>query len=714
MAEFTQTNRRLQITTPLGPDALVLTSFSGQEGMSRLFAFEAELLGRDPTCDFDKIVGKNVTVSILMSDGQRYINGVVSRFSQSGTVGDNGSYRAQIVPWFWLLTRTTDCRIFQDKTVEAIIEQIFKEYDFIRDFGDFKFKLGSRHPEWDYCVQYRETDFNFISRLLEEEGIFYFFEHRNGSHTLVLSDDPSQHKPAPGMSALRFEHAQVTGAEEDVVSWFGKSQEVRASKYSATDYNMETPALDLLESATGKDKRKFELYDYPATGGAPAKRDEVARIVKVRQQEEDTMRVVFDGGSSARSLTPGYTFDLRGVGEGTVDTFDGKYLLTSVSHRAAESWAPGEGGAGASYENDFQCIPASVPFRPARRTPKPVINGVQTAVVVGPKGEEICVDKYGRVIVHFFWDREDKRDEKSSCWVRVSQGWAGKNWGMVTIPRIGQEVVVSFLEGDPDCPLITGRVYNADQMPPYELPANMTQSGIKSRSSKGGSTANFNEIRMEDKKGSEELYFHAEKDENHIVENDQSLLVGRDKLDKIERDKTIQVARNHLETIDGTMTTKVASHQMIQVGSTLTETVAINYSETVGAAMELTVGAVLAITVGAAMSETVGGASSESIGGSKTLTTGGDLTEKIGSARTVMVGKDVSETIEGQHTEKVAKEYILKAKKIQLVAEDEISVKTGDASLTLKKNGNIELKGGKIKVEGSGDVVLKGSKIKEN
>jgi type VI secretion system secreted protein VgrG len=710
MADFTQANRRLQIETPLGPDALVLTSLTGQEGMSRLFRFDAELTGRDQTCDFDKIVGKNVTVSILMSGGKRYINGIVSRFSQSGSVGDHGSYRAEIVPWLWFLTRTTDCRIFQNKTVTDICEKIFKEYG----FNDFRIKLRGNHSVWDYCVQYRETDFNFVSRLLEEEGIFYFFEHEDGKHTLVVSDVPSEHKPAPDMSKLRFEHAQVTGAEEDVVTWFGKSQEVRASKNAATDYNMETPSLDLLSSATGKDQRKYELYDYPATGGAPAKRDEVDRIVRVRQQEEDTLRVVFDGGSSARSLTPGYTFELQGVGEGKVDTFDGTYLLTAVTHRAAESWAPGEGGAGSSYENDFQCIDLAVPFRPARRTPKPVINGVQTALVVGPGGEEIFVDKYGRVKVHFFWDREDKRDDKSSCWIRVSQGWAGKNWGMVTIPRIGQEVVVSFLEGDPDCPLITGRVYNAEQMPPYDLPANMTQSGIKSRSSKGGSPANFNEIRMEDKKGSEELYFHAEKDENHIVENDQTLLVGHDKSDTIQNDKFIEVKNKHIEKIGASMTVDVGSNQSISVGANLTETVAINYAETVGAAMELTVGAALSIAVGGVMAEAIGAGKSETVGGGKTLTVAKDLTERVGGKRTVNIAKDLSETIEGKHKEVVEKEFLLQAKKIQLTAEDEISIVTGDAKLILKKNGDITLSGQKLNIKGSGDVIIKGSTIKEN
>jgi type VI secretion system secreted protein VgrG len=326
------------------------------------------------------------------------------------------------------------------------------------------------------------------------------------------------------------------------------------------------------------------------------------------------------------------------------------------------------------------------------------------------------------VKVQFFWDREGKRNENSSCWLRVSTSWAGKNWGMVSIPRIGQEVVVSFLEGDPDQPIIVGSVYNGEQMPPYDLPGNKTQSGLKSRSSLSGSPANFNEIRFEDKKGSEQLFIHAEKnqdievenDETHWVGRDQSLKVDRDKFDRIERDKTIEVAGKHLETIGASMTIDVGTNQSISVGANLTETVTLNYAETVGAAMELTVGGALAISVGAVMAETVAGASVETVGGGKRFTIGKDLTQTVGENCSARIVKDLTERVGGQHKETVEKEYALQAKKIQLLAEDEIIIKTGDASITLKKNGDISINGKKINVQGSGDVVIKGSKIKEN
>jgi type VI secretion system secreted protein VgrG len=516
---FSQANRRLRIATPLGPDALLITALSGTEGVSTLFRFEAELLGRDEHADFDAIVGKGVTVAIAAGGGDRYVSGIVSRFSQAGTVGRHASYRAEIVPWLWLLTRTADCRIFQKKSVPDIVKQLLGEYG----LADYRFQLGGSYEPREYCVQYRETDYDFIARLLEEEGIFYFFDHEDGKHTLVVGDSARAHEPCPLTDRTRFVHEQESVNEDDVVTWFSKEQEVRAGKWSLTDYCFETPSLDLAASAIGFDSRGLELYDYPAC--AP-NRDRTEALARIRQQEVDAARVVFRGTGYVRSLTTGFKFSLRSVGEGVSSGFDGSYVLTSVHHRASESYAAGDDVPEVSYTNDFACIESSVPFRPARRTPRPVVHGLQTAVVVGPAGEEIFVDEYGRVKVQFHWDREGKWDENSSCWIRVSQDWAGKNWGIVSIPRIGQEVIVSFLEGDPDQPVITGRVYNAEQMPPYELPANRTQSGIKSRTSVGGTPSNFNELRFEDKKGAEEVFLHAEKTWTIRVKDAESETVG--------------------------------------------------------------------------------------------------------------------------------------------------------------------------------------------
>jgi type VI secretion system secreted protein VgrG len=409
-----------------------------------------------------------------------------------------------------------------------------------------------------------------------------------------------------------------------------------------------------------------------------------------------------------------------------------EYLVVSATHNldsaGYESGVPGADDL--TYGGSVEAIDAQVPYRSPRSTPKPLVQGPQTAVVVGPSGEEIWTDKYGRVKLQFHWDRYGESNENSSCWVRVAQVWAGKNWGAMHIPRMGQEVIVEFLEGDPDRPIITGRVYNADQMPPYELPANQTQSGIKSRSTKGGDTETFNEIRFEDIKGDEHMYIHAEKDQMTVVENDQAISVGNDRAEEIGRDRSLTVGRHKSEKVGdkksiqvGTShTEQIGDSMTITVGGALTESVAINYAETVGAAMELTVGAALTVTAGGAMATTVGGVSSESIGSSKSSNVGTDSTVKIGKSlvetieesRKISIGKDVEEKISGKYEGKVDKEFILNVKKLQFVAKDQINIKTGSAELIMKKNGDITVKGKKINIKGSSDVIIKGSKVKEN
>ncbi len=572
---FTQDNRRLRIATPLGPNDLLALEFRGHEGMSELFSFEVDLLSEKPDISFDDVVGKNVTVSVLMKaepgeDSEaRYFNGIVSRFSQGASRFDCTAYTMHIVPWLWFLTRTADCRIFQKQSVREIIKKIFGEYG----FADFADRLQGDYQPRDYCVQYRETDFNFLSRLMEEEGIYYFFEHENGKHTLVLGDSASTHKPCPLLSKTKYVYSSA-GDDVDEIGGFEKLQEVRPAKFAVTDYNFETPSVDLGASADGKDSYGYEVYDYP---GEYVKRAEGERLARVRQEEEDASRVRFQGHGFCRAFTPGYKFDLA---EHPSKPFNSSYLLTSVQHEATESYGAGNGaGPVLSYENVFDCIPATIPFRPARVTPRPVVQGAQTAIVVGPSGEEIFTDKYGRVKVKFHWDREGKGDENSSCWVRVSQGWANKRWGAIFIPRIGQEVIVDFLEGDPDQPIITGGVYNADTMPPYALPDEQTKSTIKTMSSKGG--GGFNEIRFEDKKGDEQIFIHGEKNQdirlkNDLYEwigNDSHLIVKKDQIESIENDRHLKVGNDDVAEIGKDHHLKVKGKQAIEIADSHSFTV---------------------------------------------------------------------------------------------------------------------------------------------
>jgi type VI secretion system secreted protein VgrG len=539
MANFTQTSRHLSVTTPLGKDVLLLSAFDGEEELTRPFSYNLEFFSEKTDVAGKDLVGKPVSWNVTPAGGvARVYHGIVRTFT-AGNIQIRGLryYRAEVVPWLWFLSRNSDCRIFQNKTAPEVIEQIFKD----RGYRDYTLSLQGSFPKLEYCVQYRESDLDFISRLMEEYGLFYFFDHSADKHNLVVANAKSAFKDC-GEKTVEF--GLGTAYARQVTAW-EHYYSVRSGKWVQTDYNFETPSANLQTSADtlvkvgGNDK--FEVFDYPGRYG---KASDGNPLTKARMEAEEAGYDTIRADSSCSTFTPGSKFTLAkhhcaGENKG--------YVITAIRHTALdESYLSGPGGK-QMYSNTFTCIPDSVSYRPPRRTPRPIVYGPQTAVVVGPKGEEIYTDKYGRVKVQFFWDRQGKKDENSSCWIRVAELWAGKNWGMVFHPRIGQEVMVEFLEGDPDRPIITGRVYNAEQMPPYALPANQTQSGVKSRSSKGGGADDFNELRFEDKKDSEEVYFHAQKDFNRVVENNDTLKVGSAKAD--DGSQTIEIWKDRTETV---------------------------------------------------------------------------------------------------------------------------------------------------------------------
>jgi type VI secretion system secreted protein VgrG len=753
------------LTTPLPQADLRFDSMQHSAGVSMLEETQLFLLSEKPEIAPEKLLGQTVDVQIKLRDGElRHICGYVTRFGIGRHQGRYFGYLAEVRPWLWFLTRTSDCRIFQEMTVPDIVKKVFADYGGI---AVFEFKLDRSYRKRDYCVQYRETDYNFVARLMEDEGIFWYFEHDAGEHKLIIVDSPDALSAAPHTESLPYYgNLGQASPDIDIVTDWNFAREVRPGKVALRSYWFETPSTSL-EVSKGEtrehDQAEYELYDYQ---GDYFKRPDGEQIARVRLDEAQARHELLSGSTNAYGLGNGRLFTLALHPREDQNT---EYFVVQTQISASVNSLESGNDAG-EFSCRFTAIPSSQPYRPPRRTPKPAVQGPQSAVVTGPGGEEIFTDKYGRVKVQFHWDRYGKKNDTSSCWMRVSHPWAGKSFGMIHIPRIGQEVIVDFLEGDPDQPLITGRVYNAEQMPPWDLPANATQSGILTRSSKGGAYGNANALRFEDKKGSEQVWLHAEKNQDIEVENDETHWVGhdrkktidhdettlvkhdrtetvdhdetitvhhdrkervdndetisigrdrtmvveRDKSEKVERNKLIQVNGNHSENIDGAMS--------IVIGRTLTETVLINYAETVGGAMELTVGGVLAITVGAAMAENVAGAKTESIGGSKTesigsnktQTIGKNLTETVKENQTVTIGKDLKESIEGIHRVEVKKEASMKAKKVQITADDEISLKTGDAEILMKKNGDITIKGNKITVKGSGDVIVKGSKIAEN
>jgi type VI secretion system secreted protein VgrG len=660
MSTTSQELRLVSIDTPLGKDVLLVRNFNATEAISSLFHFHLDLFSEKSALPLDGLIGKPISIALELGNGrQRFFHGIVSRFGHSGR-GQIGrdprftAYYAEVVPWLWLLTRTTDCRIFQNLTVPEIIKKIFQDLG----FRDFREGFTRTYTKWDYCVQYRESDFNFVSRLMEQEGIFYFFEHEKSKHTLILADAPDAHKPCPHQPQAQFSPEGGIGEREDVVTSWQMEQELRPGKYTLRDYHFEMPSKTLEVSSpttvSGGGKTNFEIYDYQGEYtqqfNKPSERlgevePEGEKIVKLRMQEEETPHLDVRGSSYCRGFTAGYRFELKSPPAGVAA---GQYVLTSVQHSAVQG---GDFASGAEtdvfYSNDFTCMPQRVPFRPARTTPKPVIQGMQTADVVGPRGEEIFTDKFGRVKVQFHWDREGKRDENSSCWIRVAQPWAGKRWGAMFLPRIGQEVVVAFQEGDPDQPLIIGSVYNAEQMPAYlgggpdgAHSHDPKLSGVKSNSTTGGK--GYNELRFDDTASQEQVFIHGQRnmdvrvehDSKEWVMNDRHLKVGLPKgqgnpdmgsqYELVHRDKHLNVKYDQVEKIEGNMFLTIGKGENPN-GGNLDIVVEKTKKELIEGGSHLQ----------------VQGARREQVGGSQSLTVGGDQQESVGMKHALDAGMEI-------------------------------------------------------------------------
>jgi type VI secretion system secreted protein VgrG len=614
----TQAVRPLRVTTPLGPDALLLVGLSGHEAISRLFHFRLDVLAENETAvPFEQLLGQKVTVELGFPDEDvRYLSGICPRIGQAGRDQTFTSYHLEIVPQLWFLTRIAQSRIFQQLPVPEILTQVLKGLD-------VEFQLTGQYEPRDYCVQYRETDFNFASRLMEEEGIFYFFRHSARGHTLVVADAPGSFPELP--EPLIFDEAFTGGnRDEERIGAWEKVQELRSGKVTLWDHCFELPHKHLESQKTIQDSvaagqvthklkisgsDKLELYDYPGEyaqrfdgvnpGGGDRAGDpqkispDGSRTVGLRMQEEAAAGLVLRGAGNVRALSSGSKFTLQ-----RHFNANGTYLLTGVEHtaRLTADYRSGDPDP-YHYSAGFTCIPAALPFRPARATPRPFVQGTQTAVVVGPPGEEIFTDKYGRVKVQFHWDRQGQYNANSSCWVRVGQVWAGRRWGASSWPRIGQEVIVAFEEGDPDRPIIIGSVYNADQMPPYlgqgpdgKHPNDNKLSGIKSNTTKGG--AGYNEWRFDDTQGQEQFFLHAQKnmdirvlnDSMERVLHDRHLIVGKDgqgdQRELVEKDKHLHVKGNQVEQIEGNMELfigEAGGNQDIVIAKQKTETIGAGY-----------------------------------------------------------------------------------------------------------------------------------------
>lgn len=574
---FNQASRLAKITSPLGPDVLLLNEMGGGEELGRLFSYELQLNSLDANIDLNQLLGKPMSVGLQLADGgERYFHGIVARCSQNIDQGQFASYQVTLRPWLWLLSRTSDCRIFQNLSIPQIIKQVFRDLG----FSDFEDALSRPYREWEYCVQYRETSFDFVSRLMEQEGIYYFFRHEQDRHVLVLADAYGAHTTVPGYTSVPYYPKDEQQRERDHMHNWHLAQQVQPGSLELNDYDFQRPSASIdVRSAMPRPHTAgdYPLYDYP---GTYVKSEDGEHYARTRIEALQTLHEQVEFSGNARGLGSGHLFSLTGFSRRDQNR---EYLILAARYYITqERLESGGGAASAQFDSSLTCIDAQQSFRPLANTHRPVVKGPQTALVVGPKGEEIWTDQYGRVKVHFYWDRHDQSNENSSCWIRVSQSWAGKNWGSMQIPRIGQEVIVSFLEGDPDRPIITGRVYNAEQTVPYDLPENATQSGMKSRSSKGGSPANFNEIRMEDKKGLEQLYIHAERNQDIVVEVDESHSVGHDRNKSIGHNETVTIGNNRLRI--------VKQEDVLSVGQKKTDSISQSYVIEVGENLRMVCG----------------------------------------------------------------------------------------------------------------------------
>ena len=651
-----QTARSLGLTTPLAEDALRLVTFRGSEGLGRLFKYDLKMASDDGNIGFDDVVGQTMTVRLDQGDGPpRYLCGVVSRFVLDGSDGGEFCYQATLRPWLWTLTQNRDSRIFQHRSVPDIVKQVFRD----QGFADFEERLSESYDPREYCVQYRESDFAFVSRLLEEEGIYYYFRHEESRHVLVLADHAGAHDAVPPGDEIPFvPRNDDSGRIKDHVFEWTMTQRVGPGRVALNDFDFTRPRADLESRRVSPRPHAHsdaEIYDYPGEYTAAAAGERYARL---RLEEQQHGAAVAEAATNARGLATGYSFQLTDYPR---EDQNREYLVIAAEYE----FRAGEYSSGTDADEDlyscrFKVIPRETPFRSSRTTPIPIIAGPQTAIVVGQAGEEIWTDEYGRIKVQFHWDRVGVQDEASSAWIRVAQMWAGPGFGSVFLPRIGQEVIVEFLEGDPDRPIITGRVYNGDNMPPYPLPDDKSVSGIRSRSTPGGSPQNFNEIKLDDRKGEELFFVQAEKDREVLVKNDNSECVG------------------------GNEAITIGKNQKLKVGAASMESVALGKALSVGGGYQISVGGVL--------NETVGGAKMEEIGAYRL--------EAVAGYKTTQVGE-----------------------KLSVDAGDEIELKSGDSSLTMTKDGKIEIAGtdvtlrtaaGEVHIDAGGIITIKGAMVKIN
>ena len=692
-------------------------------------SLQTEAVDTDPT----EMLGEPCTLTLERGDLTTQYPGIVHWIEDAATGDRFMSISIEASSAFWMLSQNRQTRIFQDMTVPEILDEVLSAglsaYDRSHD-TDF----GRSYPKCEYRVQYDESDFEFCERLMEEEGILYRFDRQGSAEVMFLTDDPHSSVDLESVEGKDVHFSTEKGVRE-AVQRLVRYSAIRPTKLALRHFNWTLPSLPIEEetegesggdgvdgSALGPDREVYQhdlcpptLCDYTDDDGYQS--NDATNQCQIRRELSARDKLVLQGSSTVIGFNAGGLFTLLG------HNLEGDYLLTRVTHSISSD------GGTVSYGNQFVCIPAETPYRPERRTPKPRVTGIETATVVGPSGQEIHTDKHGRIKVQFHWDREGQKDDHSSCFMRVVQPWAGAGWGFVFIPRIGMEVTVAFVQGDPDRPIVTGTVYNGENLTSYEMPGEMTKSTIRTQTSPGG--GGYNELTFEDKAGEEEVFLQAQKNLREMVKNDQgseigndkALNVGNDESRSVGNDQTIEVGHDKSETVSNNKETTVAVNFDQTIGSDMSVTVGQNKKLNVGLKFDQIVGGMNAITVGGLMSEKVGASRSCVAAGAWSATAG--LSAKLQSAKNITIkaqknvesiadenmdigsGKDMNFTVGEELAMKVEKKAVLEVK-------EELMIKVGEAQITMKKNGDITIKGKKINIKGSGDVVIKGSKIGNN
>lgn len=710
------------------PEVFKVASFVGQEEISRLPRFEINLISEDPAIDFSSIVNKPASFWMMRDEGPVYFNGIVIHFEQLGRAKDEYAYQAILVPRLWWLTLNHQSRIFQEMTVQEIIQMVLED----AGVSDYRFELNVSYDPREYCVQHRESDFNFISRLMEFEGICYYFEHTEGGETLVMSDDRANFSPIEGESTIGFDEAEGLIHEDlETIQQLRCREKIVTGEVILKDYNYETPNIDLKVESKINGEMPGTYYDY---GEHYKDKSHGDRLAVVRNEEIECQRRILDAWSDCMGMRPGYTFSLENHYR---SDFNEDYIILAVQHAGSQRQAlSGQRGASVlsrmehtrqmvefelTYSNTIQFRSASEVYRPARLTPVPQIPGVMIGKIQRKDAPYADLDETGRYHAHMDFDLDEPPPMSGSKPIRMNQPYSGSAYGIHFPNHDATEMIWACVNGDIDRPIALGTAPNPNNGSP-SIADNQWQNVIK--------TWGKNELTFDDKQGEENIYMFATKDHTVVVTNNESIWVGHDQAitvkndrekrvdhdqsESIGNDKTIEVEHNHTETIGNDKNLNVVKNHDEAIGANMTINVGENLSETVNIDYDETVGGSMTVTVGASLTTTVGGDSTQTVGSNKTVTIRDSLSQEISKDKSITVGKDLKEEIGGKHTEEVADAYSVSAKKIQLVAKDQIEFKVGKASMVMKKNGDITIQGKKIQIKGSGDVIVKGSKIKEN